>query len=196
MWANHLAHALCIRHAHKIFVRVWFLFKGSASHAVGWVTTALCLCTWDIHADSYMHSSCCLWACCAWLSILALTSQPWLGSPLSIHHSSPGKANIFTSTFLSSVQTPWLEPKYLPPPLWLSVVYLQAHCFCFAWPWSQHDMPHVPPCPRTALGLHHSSCCFSSCCCLDQASAVSRQQPWDLHCPETALRSGKKGMVW
>jgi len=35
VWASRLAHALCIRHAHKIFVRVWFLFKGSASHAVG-----------------------------------------------------------------------------------------------------------------------------------------------------------------
>lgn len=76
--------------------------------------------------------------------------------------------------------------------LWLT----PSPLLLLGWPWCQHDMPHLPPCPCTALGLHHSSWCFSSRCCLDQASPVSRQQPCDLHHPDTALRAAKWDMVW
>lgn len=134
------------------------------------------------------------------LTLTSFTSQRWLGSPPYLHHGSPGKANLFTPTSVFSMQiqqTPKQEPKYRPPPLWLSVACLQTHCSCLlGHGLSTTCLTCLPARAQLWACTTHSSWCFSFLCCLDKASAVSRQQPWDFQHPETAPRAGKRGMVW
>lgn len=76
------------------------------------MTTALCLCTWDIHADSCMHSSCCLQSCCAWPSILTLTSPPH--SPDWAHHCTSTTAALAKLIFSPKPHSP--PCRYNRPP--------------------------------------------------------------------------------
>ena len=169
VWASFLARALCVRRAHKIFVRVWFLFKGSASHAMGWVTTAECLRTWEIHADSCIHSSNCFWACC----VQAYTLTPPASSrSLDQAHShtsnsnSPDKSNLIptcSGTWFSGgllVRAVWLGHGWTrwslrSFPTWVILWFysmILSSLLLLAGLWSQHGL-HLASLPIHSFGF-------------------------------------------